>query len=69
LYAEAGKTDVTCYGGSNGTISVRDAKGGPDYDFSIMARPGQLLSCLRTSSRSYNLTMRDSKAPACTICW
>jgi gliding motility-associated-like protein len=68
LYAEAGKTDVTCYGGSNGTISVRDAKGGSGvYDFSIDGATWSTSFMFENlPAGSYNLTMRDSKAPACT---
>ena len=69
LLASAGKTNVTCFGANDGTITVTDQKGGSGlYEYSVDGTNWSEQSKFTgLAPASYTLQMRDAKAPVCLI--
>ncbi|MFA5327287.1 MAG: gliding motility-associated C-terminal domain-containing protein [Prolixibacteraceae bacterium] len=68
LSATISKTDVTCFAGNDGTITVSDPKNGSGiYEYSLDGIDWQLDSIFADlSAGSYTVLMRDANAPECT---
>lgn len=68
LLAEAVKTDVTCYGGNNGTLTAEQSKGGSGlYEYQIDGLTGWQTDSVfsNLSQGDYTLSMRDAQAISC----
>ncbi len=70
LYAETTKTDVTCYGGSNGTITISLYEGGSGVYEYMLDQQGTWQSVTlfdNLVAGQYIVYMRDAVSPACEI--
>lgn len=67
MTAQTYKTDVTCYGGSNGTITVTDETGGSGvYEYKLENGPWQSDAVFTGLSKgSYAIYIRDAVSPVC----
>ena len=69
LLATATTSDVTCFGGNDGTMSVTTSQGGSGlYEYSINGSTWQSESFFGgLYAGTYTLTIRDAKAPTCLV--
>lgn len=69
LQATAETSDVTCFGGNDGTMSITTSQGGSGlYEYSINGTTWQIQSFFDgLYAGTYTLTIRDAKAPSCLV--
>lgn len=60
VITKTGQTDVTCFGGSNGSLSVAVTGGTPDYKYSWAPSGGTAATATGLSAGVYTLTVTDS---------